>query len=169
MTLNSAPLKDKHHYWFGLLLLVQGVLLLVSSLTLHILPEISILLLVAISNFLLYYINCVRPYKTMSVALSESSFLMNLILLVVGYLYLKDNNKGKAILLSLSITAALIKFCGFVIWNVILKKLTKQLQKRVSRNSSSELSLEDICKFLRNIMIHKVYKIRQYDGRKCHK
>ena len=25
-----APLKDKHHYWFGLLLLSQGLLLLVS-------------------------------------------------------------------------------------------------------------------------------------------
>jgi hypothetical protein len=30
-----APLRDKHHYWFGLLLLNQGLLLLVSSLTLY--------------------------------------------------------------------------------------------------------------------------------------
>ena len=65
-------------------------------------------------------------------------------LLVVGYLYFGDNNKGKVILLSLLITAALDKFCGFVIWNVILKELTKQLQKRVSRNTNSELGLEDM-------------------------
>ena len=37
-----APLKDKHHYWFGLLLLSQGLLLLVSSLTLYTLPEIIV-------------------------------------------------------------------------------------------------------------------------------
>ena len=61
-----APLKDKHHYWFGLLLLIQGVLLLVSSLTLYTLPEISVLLLLAISIFLLCYVNSVRPYKRMS-------------------------------------------------------------------------------------------------------
>ena len=58
-----APLKDKHYYWFGLLLLAQGLLLLVSSLTLYILPEISVLLLLAIAIFLFCYVNSVRPYK----------------------------------------------------------------------------------------------------------
>ena len=72
-----APLKDKHHYWFGLLLLVQGLLLLASSLTLHILPEISVLLLLAISVSLLCSVNSVWPYKRMSVALLESSFMIN--------------------------------------------------------------------------------------------
>ena len=90
------PLKDKHHYWFGLLLLVQVVLLLVSSLTLYILPEISImiLLLLAISIFLLCYVNCVQPYKRMSVALLESAFNINFIhmILAVGYLYFREKN-----------------------------------------------------------------------------
>jgi hypothetical protein len=81
-----APLRDKHHYWFGLLLLSQGLLLLVSSLTLYTLPEISVLLLLAISIFLLCYVNSVRPYKKMSVALLESSFMINFIVLAVGYL-----------------------------------------------------------------------------------
>ena len=26
-----GPLKDKHHYWFGVLFLAQGVLLVISS------------------------------------------------------------------------------------------------------------------------------------------
>ena len=137
-----APLKDKHHYWFGLLLLVQGLLLLVSSLTLHILPEISVLLLLAISNFLLCYVNSVRPYKQMSVALLESSFMINFILLAVGYLYFRDNNKGRAILLSLSISAALIAFCGIVIWSLIPKKLIEQFQIRAKRKT--ELDLDDV-------------------------
>ena len=137
-----APLKDKHHYWFGLLLLVQGVLLLVSSLTLYTLPEISLLLLLAISIFLLCYVNSVRPYKRMSVVILESSFMVNFIILAVGYLYFRDNNKGKAILLSLSITAALVEFCGIIIWNLTPKKLIEKFQIRSKRNA--ELDLEDV-------------------------
>ena len=134
-----APLRDKHHYWFGLLLLFQGLLLLVSSLTLHILPEISVLLLLAISIFLLCYVNSVRPYKRMSVALLESSFMINFIILAVGYLCFRDNKKGMTILLSLSITAALVEFCGIIIWNLIPKKLIERFQER-----STELDSEDV-------------------------
>ena len=130
-----APLKDKHHYWFGVLLLVQGLLLLVSTLTLYTLPEISVLLLLAISIFLLCYVNSVRPYKRMSITLLESSFMVNFIVLAVGYLYFKDNNKGMTILLSLSITAALVEFCGIVIWNLIPKKVIEQLQIRIKKNT----------------------------------
>ena len=54
----------------------------------------------------------------------------------------RDNKKGRAILLSLSITAALIKFCGIVIWNVIPEKLIEKLQKKIKR--STELGLKDI-------------------------
>ena len=115
-----APLKDKHHYWYGLLLLSQGLLLLVSSLTLYTVPEISVLLLLAVSIFLLCYVISVRPYKHISVALLECSFMINFIVLAVGYLYFRDNKDGMTILLSLSITAALIEFCGIVVWNLKL-------------------------------------------------
>ena len=137
-----APLKEKHHYWFGVLLVVQGLLLLVSSLTLLILPEISILLLLVASIFLHCYVNSIQPYKKMSVALLESSFMINFIILAVGYLYFRDNNKGRAILLSLSITAALIEFGGIVIWNLIPKKLIEKLKIKSRRNT--ELDIEDV-------------------------
>ena len=137
-----APLKDRHHYWFGLLLLIQGLLLLVSSLTLYILPDISVLLLLAISIFLLCYLNSIRPYKKMCVALLESSFMVNFIVLAVGYLYFRDNNKGRAIVLSLSISVALVEFCGIVIWNLIPQTLIEKLRKRAERNEV--LHLEDL-------------------------
>ena len=137
-----APLKDKHHYWFGLLLLSQGLLLLVSSLTLYTLPEISVLLLLAISIFLLCYVISVRPYKHMSVALLESSFMVNFIVLAVGYLYFRDNKKGMMILLSLSITAALVEFCGIVVWNLIPKKLIERFHAKIKRNA--EVDLDDV-------------------------
>ena len=43
-----APLKDKHHYWFGVLLLVRGVLLLIYSLTFTIYPNINLLILLVV-------------------------------------------------------------------------------------------------------------------------
>ena len=130
-----APLTDKHHYWFGLLLLVQGALLLITSLILHILPEISVLLLLSISIFLLCYVNSVRPYKRVSIALLESSFMINFIILAVGYLYFRNNNKSMAILLSLSITVALVEFCGIVILNLIPKKLIERFKAKIKRNT----------------------------------
>ena len=139
-----APLKDKHHYWFGIPLLVQGVLLLVSSLTLNTFPEISVLLLLAISIFLLCYVIGVRPYKSMSVAILESSFMINFNILAVGYLYFRYSDKGKMILLSLSITAALVEFCGIVIWNLTPKKLIKWLQIKAKINTHDQLELEDV-------------------------
>ena len=137
-----APLKDKHHYWFGLLLLSQGLLLLVSSLTLYTIPEISVLLLLAISIFLLCYVISVRPYKHISVALLESSFMVNFIVLAVGYLYFRDNKKGMTILLSLSITAALVEFCGIVVWNLIPKKLIERFHAKIKRNA--EVDSDDV-------------------------
>ena len=36
------PLKDKHHYWFRVLLLSRGILLLISSLIANINPAVSL-------------------------------------------------------------------------------------------------------------------------------
>ena len=139
-----APLKDKHHYWFGTLLIVQGVLLLVSSLTLITFPEISVLLLLATSILLLCYINSVRTYKRMSVTLLESSFMINFIMLAVGHLYFRKNDKGKMVVLSLSITIAFLEFCTIVAWNLLPKKLTRRFNIKTKRSTQLELDEIDI-------------------------
>ena len=68
--------------------------------------------------------------------------MINFIVLAVGYLYFRENNKGMTILLSLSITAALVEFCGIVFWNLIPKKLIEQFQKKIKRNN--ELDSDDV-------------------------
>ena len=77
----------------------------------------------------------------MLVTLLESSILINFIVLAVGYLYFKDNKDGRAILLSLSISAALVEFCGIVFWNLIPKKLIKQFQMKANRNTELDLDV----------------------------
>jgi hypothetical protein len=75
----------------------------------------------------------------MSVALLESSFMINFIVLAVGYLYFRDNKEGMKILLSLSISAALVEFCGIVVWNLIPKKLIERFHAKIKRKADSEL------------------------------
>ena len=147
-----APLNDKHQYWFGTLLLAQGGLLLVSSLTSYTIPDFNLLFLLAVSISLLCYMNTQRTYKQKLVSLLESSFLANFIVLTVGTLYFRDNEKGRMILLSISITIAFFEFCVIVTWNLIPKvyrllfrkgKTTKHVELSTVSNSIVERYVED--------------------------
>ena len=115
-----APLKDKHHYWFGVLLLSRGILLLASSLTANINPAVSPFLLLCMAILLLCYMSFHQVYKRKSVLILESVFLINLIILTGGAMYYRDSNSSeKATLICLSISIAFIKFCGIVIWSIL--------------------------------------------------
>jgi hypothetical protein len=114
-----GPLKDKHHYWFGTLLLAQGALLVVSSLTLNLVPIFSLLLLLIIATLLLCYLNHIKTYKKLYLTLIESSFLLNLIVLTAGNLYFRESESGQTTLLCVSVSIVLIEFCGIVVWNLI--------------------------------------------------
>ena len=115
-----APLKDGHHYWFGMLLLSRGILLLISSLTANINPAVSLFLLLGVATLLLCYINFKRVYKKTSVLILESAFLINLIVLTGGAMYYYDRESSeKVVLIGLSIGITFIKFCGIVIWSIV--------------------------------------------------
>ena len=79
-----APLKDQHHYWFGVLLLTQGVLLLISSLTVNINPAVSLFLLLVVATLLLCYMNYKQVYTHKSVLIVESAFLISLLFSLEG-------------------------------------------------------------------------------------
>ena len=115
-----APLKDKHHYWFGVLLLSRGILLTISSLTADINPAISLFLLHGVATLLLCYMNFKQVYKSKSVLILESAFLINLIILTAGAMYYNDKESSeKVVLIGLSISIAFTKFCGIVIWSIV--------------------------------------------------
>ena len=115
-----APLKDKQHYWFGVLLLSRGILLIISSLTANINPAISLFLLHGVATLLLCYMNFKRVYKSKSVLILESAFLINLIILTAGAMYYNDKESSeKVVLIGLSIGIAFIKFCGIIIWSIV--------------------------------------------------
>ena len=145
-----APIQDRHHYWFGLLLLAKGILLLVSSFTLHIIIELSLFLLLVTALVLLWYLNHIQVYKKKYVTLLESSFLANVIILTAGFMYCKGNLHAQETLLCVSIAVVFIEFCGIVIWNLIPQQIKRIRIKSTNNdllqqggNESVEYQLDD--------------------------
>ena len=125
-----APLNDKHHYWFGLLLLVMGVILLLISL----IPDYAVVanwyIILTVTTLLLFYMNYKQVYRVRSVLVTESLFLMNIILLTGGLL----NGVGD-ILYYISVSIAYIELLGIIIWSIFWTFYSKCKKYKKSRKS----------------------------------
>ena len=107
-----APLKDKHHYWFGVLLIVRGILLVIITLTSTAYPKINFILLTITASLLLLYSNYYRVYKNKLIQLNENFFLFLLILIgTTGIL----EEQTRRIIVYVSIGIGLLFFCGMIV------------------------------------------------------
>jgi hypothetical protein len=133
-----APLKDKHHYWFGALLLTRGTLFLISSLTQsNGDTSISKYILVIVLVIVLVYLNYAQVYRRLSIAIIESSFLINLILLFTGISFFRNKS---SLLFNISIGCAFIEFCGIVTWNILPQKIKSIFAKKAAMESGDDLT-----------------------------
>ena len=107
-----APLKDKHHYWFGVLLIVRGILLIILALTDTIYPNINYIVLLIIGSLLLIYSNYHRVYKNRSVQLNENFFLF--LLVVIGATGILEQQIRRIVTYA-SIGIGLLAFCGMIV------------------------------------------------------
>ena len=114
-----AFLKDRHHYWFGLLLFVRGILSVTFALTSANAPTINLFLLFLSSMLLLIYEISTQLYRKKSVQAFNGLCLLNLAILGCSVIYsnLIKGNKSVAIILSVSVVLA--QFCGLIIYNVV--------------------------------------------------
>ena len=128
-----APLKDKHHYWFGTLLLVRGTLFLLSALTQSYSDtSFSNYILVIVLVIVLVYLNYAQVYRRISIAIIESSFVINLILLFTGISFFRNKS---SLLFNISIGCAFTEFCGIVIWNSLPQKVKSIFVKKAETES----------------------------------
>ena len=111
-----APLKDKHHYWFGTLLVVRIVLSVSFTTTSSTFPFISLLILQSTSVALLFYTSIRSVYKSKLVRTFEGISLLNLIILIGSTLY---TGGGKTIFLEVSIAFAFIQFTVIIVMSLI--------------------------------------------------
>ena len=136
-----APLKDKHHYWFGALLFVRGILLLVYSLTFTIIPDINLLILIVVLILLLLYILVCRVYKQLSITILESLLLGNLIVLSGSTKLVND----QSVVLVTSIGLAFAQFCGIAVWSLLKPYVEKRRQNYVHlEDTSSDFSYKHV-------------------------
>ncbi len=117
-----APLKHKHHYWFGVLLLARGLLLVTFASTFGISGSVNLLLLLVLAVTLLLYMTLVQPYKSKAVLLFQSTYLANLVLLsgFFFFTYTQPNRSTlQAAAIGLSISFALLQFSAAVVYAAI--------------------------------------------------
>ena len=109
-----APLKDKHHYWFGTLLLIRGALLIVFTTTSSTSPLVGLLILAITLVMLFFYVSIKPVYKSKLVRLFESVSLSNLLVLISYILYTGNIYSGTTAL-RISIIVAFIQFLLIII------------------------------------------------------
>ena len=116
-----APLKHKHQYWFGVLLLARVILLLTFVSTFAIPQYINLLLLLVVGAILTFYVAVVQPYKSTAILLLQSISFINLNLLA-GFVIVSSHSKQPKLqtcAVSLSTGVAFVQFCAIVLFNVI--------------------------------------------------
>ena len=114
-----SPFKDKHRYWFGAMLLVRGVLLVLLTVTSVDNPELNVFALFLFIALLVSFISIENVYKRIEVRVLESSTLLNLIVLSSGTLYRWESTDSRSKLLMVSIGITFAQFCVIVVWSLI--------------------------------------------------
>ena len=141
-----APFKPVHRYWFGVLLLARGVLLIIYSSSFYTHKNTNLLLLLTIILILLLYMAIVQPYKNKLILIIQSSFLANILLLSSFVLYAEtQENKYTLQTTTAGISTGIvfIQFCGITVCNVIRLCCHKKCKPhRYRANFEDELELD---------------------------
>jgi predicted outer membrane repeat protein len=126
-----APLKDKHHYWFGTLLLVRIALLITFTAASSNTSKLTLLVLQFTLIMLLFYTSIRPVYKSKLVRMLDSTSQLNLIALVGSTLFAGNR---RAIFIKTSIALAFIQFIAIVIYSVMMMFYNKRNKYRKNYN-----------------------------------
>ncbi len=112
-----APYTNKHRYWTGLMLLLRLVLFLISAVNALGDPNINLLAVVTITVLILPTILGCRIYKTWSLGLLETSFIINLTILSLATLYIRASGGNQNAVTFTSVGIAFATFTGILIYH----------------------------------------------------
>ena len=145
-----APIKHKHQYWFGVLLLARVLLLIIIASTFNISQSVNILILFIVGITLPLYMALVRPYKNTAILVLQSSFLANLIFLIgwISFTHHIDVNntsrpwiKTAAVMISTGV--AFLQFCGIVLYPIFASTSNKLNYKRCCFHKKADVQVDD--------------------------
>lgn len=132
-----APLKGSHRYWFGGLLLVRAIILLISALS----PEDNVhmaIYSISLSSLLLTY-GGLLVYQNKYVAMFEAFLFVNLGLTAQTSLITNTYGGNENICTSILIGIAFIQFLGLFFYKLFRKiNLFKKIKRFIRKKSMSE-------------------------------
>ena len=140
-----APLKHKHQYWFGVLLLARGILLVTFASTFGMPNTINLLLLLILGIVLLFYMTFTQPYKSAVILFLQSSFLINLIILSGFdiFAYTQPNKPAlKEIAFGISTGIVFAQFCVIVLYSMVQSCCTCRRRKAKNENHNDSDNAE---------------------------
>ena len=113
-----APLKDKHRYWFGVLLLARVILLMTFVSTFAVPQYVDLLLLLVVGAALMFYVAVVQPYRHIAVLTLNSAFFLNLTLLAGFVIVSSESNRPTLQIIAVGISTGLafLQLCGLVLY-----------------------------------------------------
>ena len=153
-----GPLKDKQHYWVGLLLFVRGALLVVFSVTS---ANINILAMILTPSVLLLYTSHIRNvYKNRFLSLLENSFFLNLIFLGSAIFYIETFKGSKATILQISVWFAFIQFVCIILFHICCS-LKKTFGKRCTRKRPNSETNPDQRRINTNQRVRRPDQLRE--------
>ena len=143
-----APLKHKHQYWFGVLLLARVILLMTFVSTFAIPRYINLLILLILGIMLTFYIAVVQPYRSTSILTLQTSFLVNLIILsgFVTVSSLSNRPTLHSIAVGISTGVAFIQFCGIVLYAMVM--IIRSRLRQVGYCNHENMQEEDSTDFI---------------------
>ena len=123
-----AAFKDKHRYWFGLLLLVRAAKLVIASIvtnntTGNPIVEFS----TAILSILLTFWGQ-KVYSSSAVGLFGTAFLLNLVFMNVSKLFFIISDGNIAVASFTLIAIALAQFLGLILYKVVIVKCSRRMR-----------------------------------------
>ena len=112
---NFAPLKHKHQYWFGVLLLARGTISVAFASNFSIPRDINLLILCIFVKLLPFYMFTMSPYKSHALLIFHGSLFVNLCFLSGFIIFSHTKSKIEPSMQTsavvLSIGVAFLQFC----------------------------------------------------------
>ena len=119
---NLAPLKHKHQYWFGLLLLSRGIIFVTFASNFSIPEDINLLILLIFTGLLFYYMLAVSIYKSHALLVFHGSFFLNICFLSGFIIFSHTKSKIKSSIQTsaalLSTGVAFLQFCCIILYQI---------------------------------------------------
>ena len=140
-----APYTNKHRYWTGLMLLLRFFLFLISAVNALGDPSVNLLAIATATILTLPTILGSRIYKTWSLGLLETSFIINLNILAVATLYIRLSGGNQNAATFTSVGIAFATFTAIVIYHSVRQIKGTRLWRRLrQRHDYVRVPLTDV-------------------------